>query len=289
MVKVPQYVEEASYPTADTDPTNPAFQWIGMVDSYDPKADMAHLLQRQVGSEDLKQMVKGAEAYDISLAYKLQTSTFSKYAIQAAGGGVGTIDKSLFIYASARLGGPTGTENFIRANGCRINRYTLRARTGGPIEASAEIIARNIIFNTTLVTLGTGSLATDPATAPFMFYDGGANPVTFGTRTPDVREMEVTFNRNLERVHVLGLSKQKFLPPRFRSIEGRFTILWEDLNQYTDLTGDTAQTLTWVLKTATSTLTLTGCKYRKLDSLVLQPEALALERYSFTALSASIT
>ncbi len=263
--------------------------WIGNGVSIDPRGDMRSILTPQLGSEDLKFIQKGQEEYIAELEYNLQTSTFAKYGIQAAGGGVGTIDKSLSLLLSAKLGGVAGTENYIQILGSRINSLTLAGRVGELTRARLQIWAKQNPDPSATSPVGTGSFATDPASAPWTFYDGGANPVTIGALTPDVKEINVTFDRNLERVPILGDSKQKFLVSKHRRISGTLTILWQAITAYNKMTTDNENTITWVLKTAVSTLTLTGCKLTRLEQHRFEPTELVLERYSFTAKTASIT
>jgi hypothetical protein len=283
VVKNPQYVEEAAYGTF---PTNPTMNWIGAVDNFDPKADMQSIMVPQVGTEDLKYILKGAEVYTVDMEFGLQTSTFAKYGISSQGGGAGTIDKSLSVLFSAKL---NTVENYVQVLGSRIGSFTISSQTGQLTKAKCQLQAKAIPVPSSSSPIGSGSLATDPATNPWTFYDGGANPVTIGAVNPDVREFSVTFERNLERLHVLGQSQQKFLPPKQRRITGSFTIVWEDVNQYANLTSDTGVTITWVLKTATSTLTLSGCKVHKLDDFKFSPTEVVYEKFGFSALTASLT
>jgi hypothetical protein len=283
VVKNPQYVEETTYGTF---PTNPAMNWIGAVDNFDPKADMQSIMVPQVGTEDLRYILKGAEVYTMDLEFGLQTSTFAKYGISSQGGGAGTIDKSLSVLFSAKL---NTSENYVQVLGSRIGSFTISSQTGQLTKAKCQLQAKAIPLPSSSSPIGSGSFATDPATNPWAFYDGGANPVTVGAINPDVREFSVTFERNLERLHVLGQSQQKFLPAKQRRITGSFTIVWEDVNQYTNLTSDTGVTITWVLKTAASTLTLSGCKVHKLDDFKFSPTEVAYEKYGFSALTAIMT
>ena len=283
VVKNPQYVEEMTYGTF---PTNPAMNWIGAVDNFEPKADMQSIMVPQVGTEDLKYILKGAEVYTMDLEFGLQTSTFPKYGISSQGGGAGTIDKSLSLLFSAKL---NAVENFVQILGSRIGSFTISSQAGQLTKAKCQVQAKAIPVPSASSPIGTGTFATDPATNPWTFYDGGANPVTIGAVNPDVREFTCTFERNLERLHVLGQSQQKFLPPKQRRITGTFTIVWDDVNQYTNLTSDTGVTITWVLKTATSTLTLSGCKIHKLDGFKFAPTEVVYEKYGFSALTGSIT
>lgn len=286
VLKNPQYAEESTYGTF---PTNPAMLWIGAVDNCQPRADMQSIMVPQIGTEDLKYIQKGKERYTVELEYALQNSTFAKYATQAQGGGAGTIDKSLSLLFSAKLGGQSGTENYLQLVGSRIGSLTLSTRVGELTKARGQVTGKALPVPSTSSPIGSGSFATDPATNPWTFYDGGTNPVTVATASPDVREISVTFERNLEELAVLGQSQHKFLPPKHRRINGTFTILWEDTTQYSNLANDTGVTITWVLKSATSTLTLSNCKIHRLEDFPFQPTEIVLEKYQFSALTASLS
>ena len=283
VVKNLQYAEEATFGTF---PTNPAMNWIAVVGNVDLKADMQSILVPQIGTEDLKYILKGSETYSMDVEYAFQNSTFAKYATQLQGGGAGSIDKSLSILFSAKL---SGTENFVQLLGSRLGDFTISGKYGDLIRAKGTVTAKAIPVPGTSSPIGSGSFASDPGTNPWAFYDGGANPVTIGAANPDVREIQVTFSRNLEKLHVLGQSQVKFLPPKQRRISGTFTIVWEDENQYTNLTSATSNTITWVLKSAVSTLTMPGCELTKLDTWKFDPTEVVYEKYAFTALTASLS
>ncbi len=286
VLKHPQYVEEVTYGVF---PTNPAMAWPGSVERCAPRADMQSTLVPQLGTEDLKYIIKGAEVYTIELEYGLQNTAFTKYATNGQGLGAGSIDKSLSLLFSAKLGGQSGTENFLQLLGSRIGSLTLSSRVGELTRARCQISGKAIPVTSSTNPIGIGSFATDIATPPWTFYDGGVNPITIGAVNPDVREFTVIFERNLERLHVLGQSQQKFLPPKHRRITGNFTILWEDTNQYTNLTTDTGVTITWVLKTGGgNTLTLNGCKLIRLEDFPFHPTEIVVEKYAFTALNANL-
>jgi len=282
VVKSPQYVEEATYGVL---PGTPTFNWIGIIGSWDPKADMRSLLVRRLGAEDLVGTVKGAEQYEAALDYLLQDSVFATYGVNAQGGGAGSIDKSLSILYSQKL---SGTEYYVQLNGVRPNRVSLHGRAGEALRCRMDLWAQKMPLPS--ATGPTGATYATPATTnPWMFSDGGSNPVQWGSYNLDVREIEVEIARNLERVHVLGGSQVKYLPAKHREIRGTLTILWEDVNQYTDLTGDAKRNLTWVLKSAASTLTLTNAKLSRLESWRAVPTELTFERYGVVAEAASLT
>ncbi|HZY93796.1 MAG TPA: phage tail tube protein [Candidatus Bathyarchaeia archaeon] len=283
VVKNLQYAEEASYGVF---PTNPAMSWIAPIGNADVKADMQNILVPQLGVEDLVYILKGAETYSMEMEYAMASSTFAKYAISSQGGGTGTIDKSLSILFSAKM---SGTENFVQLLGSRVGSLTISSRYGDLTKVKCTLTAKSIPVPSTSTPIGSGSYATDPAVTPWSFYDGGVNPVTIGAANPDVREIQVTFERNVEKLHVLGQSQQKFMPPKQRRINGTFTIIWEDTGQYTNLTNATSNTISWVLKSATSTLTLSGCYITRLESWKFDPTEVVYEKYAFTAKTVTIT
>lgn len=284
VVKQPQYVEESTFGT--TPAASPILNWIGIIDNFDPTVDIQAQYIRQVGSEDAIKSILGKETYQAKLEYLLQNSAFAKYATQAQGGGAGTIDKSLSILTSVKI---AGTENYIFLKGSRIKSFKLSGKPGEPLKASADIIAKQKTTPSTTHGLTTPTFATDPATAPWNFNDGGANPVTWGALALDVTEINVSFERNLEPIYVLGDTKLKYLPPKAREITGDFTVTWDETTKYADLVALTERTLSWVLKSATSTLTLSNVSLKKLDSLAMKPEDVIFEKYSFTARSASLS
>ncbi len=138
VLKNPQWVEESVYGAF---PTNPTMNWIGAIDNFDPKADMQSIMIPQVGTEDLKYILKGAEVYTIDLEYGLQTSTFAKYGISSQGGGAATIDKSLSVLFSAKL---NAVENYVELLGSRIGSFTISSQAGQLTKAKCQILAKAI-------------------------------------------------------------------------------------------------------------------------------------------------
>src|SRR3989304_6449310 len=134
--------------------------WFGVVGSCQPRADMQSLMVPQVGTEDLKYILKGAEAYTIELEYALQHPSFAKYSVNAQGGGAGTIDKSLSLLFSARLGGISGTENYLQLLGSRIGSLTLSTRVGELLKARCQITGKALPVPSPSSPIGSGSFAT---------------------------------------------------------------------------------------------------------------------------------
>src|SRR5437899_12550646 len=142
VVKLPQYVEEATYGTL---PTNPAMQWIAPIASADLKADMQSVMIPQLGIEDLKYIIKGAEQYTFDIEYPMQNSTFAKYGVNSQGGGAGSIDKSLSLLFSGKPGGiVSGTANYVQVIGSRRHSIPLSSQVGQQTKAKPNRFAKTI-------------------------------------------------------------------------------------------------------------------------------------------------
>lgn len=279
----PEYIEETTYGQL---PAAGSFSFIGVARSFDPRADMRSLLVPQLGSRDLRSILKAASIYDVRLEYVPYDVAFAKYGVNLAGG-AGTIEKSLSIRVKATI---AGSARVIDALGSRINAITLRGRVGEPLAVDCDIWAKQI---PDYMTEPAGSLAdaSDPGADPLMFSSGGASPVSIGADTPDVREISVTVENNLERVHVLGATEIKYLPYQARRISATLTLLLREGVYYSYAVGDSFKIVTWTLQSGSpaKTLTLGNAKLTRLESMALKPTELVVERWRLEAKTASLT
>ncbi len=133
VVNTIQYVEES---TSGTFPTNPTMNWIGVDMQYSDSADMGSIKVRNLGSEDLKYVMKGADDYEVTLDYAIQTSTFLKYLVNSQGGGSGSIDKSLSLVIEPVV---NSTDEYVEILGARPDsgsiKWQVRKRTEGQRKA----------------------------------------------------------------------------------------------------------------------------------------------------------
>lgn len=285
VVKNLEYVEETTYRTF---PANPTMLFLAQSAKWTPSEEMMNNLFRRLGSEDAFKNIQGKQVYKSTLEFDVANSTLLKYGINAQGGGAGSIDKSLSIGMSVKI---AGTENFIKLPGSRINTLKLNTNPDQPsIKCSAEIHSSDITTPSVTDYIGAGAHATADATAPWSFADGGVDNITWNAVALPIIDFNVNFNRNLANKFVVGDQKIKYQLPTVREINGDFTIEWLNTTQETDMKANTARTLAWVLKTATSTLTLTNAY---LKSLAREKDAdskdTIMEKFAFDALSASIT
>jgi hypothetical protein len=290
VTKHPQYVEETIFGTF---PTNPDLNWIGASESWDPRADIPPIIIRELGSEDPAFLLKGQENYEFSLEHFMQGSTWTKYAVNPQGGGLGSIDKSISIAAAIRMGGATvngGTVYYYKMSGCRPRSITISGRPGEAIKCRMEMLCKQIPKPTTVDPAGSGSWASDNGVVPFIFTSGGLNPITVGGSPVPVTEITATINRNPEPIFVMGDGQANYIPPKHREITGSLTLVWNTQDRYADLQDYNARTLIWTLSSnPSSVLTLTGLKFHRLDSFTVKPTEVLYEKYSFTALAATLT
>jgi len=264
--------------------------WIGAVESWDPRADITPIEVRQLGSEDVYKLLKGQEAYSIALEYFLQHSTFAKYGVNPQGGGAGSIDKSLSLAAGLKMGGAAGTTYYYKMQGSRPRTITISGRPGEAHRVRYEIIAQLIPIPSTPNPVGTGSWASDPGTAPWIFTSGGANPVTVGGEAVPCVEISASIERNTESLYVMGQSTVAYLPPKQRAVTATMTLVWLAQSRYTDLQNFTDRNVVWTLNSSpSSVLTLSNCKFHRLDSFTVRPTEVLLERWAITGLSAALT
>ena len=282
IAKTAEFVEETTFGTF---PTNPTMEWIGTNLQYSHSADMGSISIRNLGSEDLKTVVKGADNYEVDLTYDIQNSTFLKYLVNAQGGGTGSIDKSLSLLIAPEI---NGTTQYLEILGARPDSGSIKWQLNKEIEASVKLFAQSIPAYLSTDPTGTGSHASDPGSNPWIFTDPGASGITVGATAYDVNELTVSFSRNLQRVRAIGQSTAKYIVPSVRDITFDLTILLESTSPYSALLNETSQTIVAPLKASTSILTLSNCYFQKVGQTIAVKDIL-MEKYTGVAESATLT
>ena len=241
----------------------------------------------QPGSEDPQVLQeRRIDEYAIDLQYHPFDTTFAKYGFNAQGGGSGTIDKSLTLAMSILLGGGP-TETYLQAVGCRLERITIGGKAGGPISVKTKIVSQSIAVPSTTVLPGT--FAQNPTSTPFLFKEGGAQPISIGGTQYNVNSISVTANRNLDQIPQPNSEKSQIILPRERKITGTIGLVWINTDNYSRLRNDTAFSLVWTIRTGASTMTLTGCRFKALQSINLRPDQTVYESYAIEAVSGVLT
>ncbi len=282
VVNTIQYVEESTYGTF---PTNPIMNWIGVDMQYTDSADMGMIKIRNLGSEDLKYVMTGAQDYEVTLDYAIQTSTFLKYLVNSQGGGSGSIDKSLSMVIEPVV---DGTDEYVQILGGRPDSGSIKWQVGKELRANVKLMAQSIPAYTTTSPIGSGSFASDPDTNPWIFTSPGSSGITIASTAYDMTDATVNFNRNLQKIRTLGQATVRYLPPSVRDITFDITILLEATAPYSALLDGTSQTIVLPLDAGTSTLTLDDAFFVK-QGKSIQVKDVLYEKYTGVAESATLT
>ena len=293
VIKPLQYVEESTEGTTPT--ASPSFTSCGLVSSLSFKIDGKFQDVAQLGAEDLLALVAGGNVYESQVKLTMTASTFLKYALNAANYGTptGTISATLSLLFSIYL---NGTQNYILLKGSRAKTVTLTAEVGKPIEATIDFVHTSIIQPITTANAGltTPTFVTTSATATVWdWLSGGAGNVTWNSSAINAKKFSITVNRNTAPDMILGSVDPYSSQPHARRISGDMTVLWTTSAGSvleTDFRARTARTLAIVLKSTTSTLTVSGAQLtdRNLDMGADDSDAI-VEDWKFKGLSVSAT
>jgi hypothetical protein len=279
-----EYAEESSFgiPVA-----SPSYNQIGYDVPVQISAPTNLSPVLQPGSEDPQVLQeRRIDEYAIDMQYHPFDTVFAKYGFNAQGGGSGTIDKSLTLAMSILLGGGP-TETYLQALGCRIERLTIGGKAGGPISVKTKIVSQNIPVPSTTVL--PGSFAANPSSTPFLFKEGGAQPISIGGTQYNVNSISVTANRNLDQIPQPNSDLSQIILPRERKITGTIGLVWINTDNYSRLRNDTSFSLIWTIRTGVSTMTLTGCRFKALQKINLDSKNTVYESYSMESTSGVLT
>lgn len=255
-VKPIQSVEETgAYGTFPT--VSPSFTMFDVPMVWRPAIDLAHVEPGRQGVEDIYKILKTGEIYKSVLETGLINSTHLKYGILARGGGAGSIDKVLSLICSIRI---NEVENYIKMPGTRIDSLTLTMVPNDLIKVSYNLSHKSIDTPGTTHGLTTPVFAGAPTADPWTHLDAGADPLQWNAVAQKLKRFSCTINRHLSPQQTNGNAQISFLPSTKRRLVGDFEHIWDATTIEADLKAGTARTLSIVLKSATSTLTLTNAK-----------------------------
>jgi len=282
-VDQPQYIEET---TLGTLPTTGAMIQLGQINKFQPTIDINNRQHRIVGNEDLLTGIKTGEIYGIQVEMGIFNSTFLKYLITSRGGGAGTIDKTLSLLWSMKN---AGTKEFEAANMCRINSGSIEI-TPDLVKANLTLIAASISAPNAVNPMAGVTVLTPATTDPWIGNDSGANPLTINSITYDCTKFHIDFTRSLDAIRVNGALQIIDNPATKREIKGTFDVVRKSDVLKADATALTKRTASYVLKSATSTISLTNMQMHTLhESYDAGSNSAIIDTFGFFAQSATIT
>lgn len=266
VVKPLQYVEEGTTAaTYGVTPSSPVFVAAGINSEINLDPAVAYEHVDALGLEDFANSVKTGEAYAFTLRSNFFNSTLAKYGINAAGG-TGTIGASLSFLFSKNI---DGTEYFTRAVGCRPVSTTLNVARGR-WELDMTWHAQEIKDEVSAHGLTTPTFVTAvPTTAPWTHNDSAANPFTWNAITYPERRFSTTITRDLSLLEVNGQLLVQFSKAAHRDISFAVETYKKTTALLTDYYDYTSRAASYVLKSATSTLSFTNARltdYREVQA-----------------------
>jgi hypothetical protein len=265
-VKLPQLVAESTEGTTPT--ASPTFTSLGAVQSLGFNIDGNFVDISQIGVEDLIAILQGQQVFESSIKLHLINSTFIKRIMNAANyaSPSGLISETFSLLFSVYL---DGTENYVIMKGTRGKNITLSCEVGQPIECTVDFVHTDITTPASAHGLTTPAFASAPSGPVWGWLDGGTSPVTYGGTAIDAKSISLSINRNTNPDHTLGNLKPHSSQPHGRRIGGDVTGLWtgtvlansKSLEGLHKVPETSATSLAWVLKSATSTVTVTDAKF----------------------------
>lgn len=282
-----QYVEESTFGTTPT--ASPAFTSAGAEAEIRESSEATANKYRQLGSEDIYKMLKTGEIYSFEVRYQPITSALIKYGTQAAAysGATGTIDKSLsFLYAQTL----DATLTYWLFKGSVTDRVDVEI-TESAVQVTQNFLCRQIAYTQSAnAGLTTPTFASADTTAPWVGSDSSSNPFTFNSNNYDTPRFRTSVNRNLKVIKPNGETLAKFILPTNRDVTVEFDTWRKGTVLVDDALAMTARTASYVMKSATSTISYTNLSLAKIAA---QHQAAAndyeLETYSGTAQTISVS
>lgn len=259
-VKHPQWVAESTEGTTPT--SSPSFTSLGAVKSASIKINGNFVDVAQLGAEDLITIVQGQQDYETSFTLSAVNATgiiARLIGVYNYGTPTGTVNETISILFSVYL---NGTENFILCKGSRIKEGSISMDIGKETEISVTFTHTKIItpISTANAGLTTPSYATLPSGAVWDWTSGGATPLSWNSSGQLCKKATINISRNSKPEYTLGNLDPHSSNAHGRRISGDFTVLWTSTTLEADFVAGTARTLALVIKTSTSTITVTGAK-----------------------------
>ena len=257
-VKHPQWVAEATEGTTPT--ASPSFTSLGAVKSASIKIGGNFVDVAQLGAEDLITMVQGQQDYETS--FTLSTTGTAGIierliGVYNYGTPAGTVNESISIVFSIYV---NGTENFIFCKGSKIKEGSISLDIGKETEITVTFTHTNITTPSSASGLTSPTFASAPSGAVFDWTSGGATPVSWNASGILAKKVTINIARNSKPDYTLGNLNPHSSQPHGRRISGDFTTLWTNTDLETDFKAGTARALGVVIKTGTSTITVTSAK-----------------------------
>jgi len=294
-----QYIEEgttnATYGV--TPSASPTFQLAGAIQDISDTKTRDVFTKRTVGLRTRYKELLVKDRVTFELKFAPFNSTLMKYGSQDANG-TGTIAASLsFARVQKMNNAGVLADSFTFYKGCRMTSLDISVAGAGPVECTTSWVARQ---KTVPVFTANGGLTTpvwkefaDLTASPWTHLDGGANPLTLDGVTYPVTQFHCSFNNNLSIDDLCGSRFIDNNEQANKDVSGDFTVIvGKDtlIETKMDTSPIPADTMSYVLKTATSTISFTGVQLTQAqDAQRAEDNTSWRIPYTFTAATGSIS
>ena len=265
------YVEETTYGTT---PSNPSFQWIGIVQNVEPNIDRSLIKLRGIGSRDLSYIIQGLLKAEVSLEYAYQDNTFLAFANTLN-------DFTMEVFTDDG----TTVNSYIYAGGM-INSVDVSCSVNNLVTVKPNIIAKTVTIMA--AHLSGSTYASDPATTPKTWYNTKVE-IPSGTEISGVTDWSFKINNNLERYPVITSTSGdllKYLVERQREYTGELTIAYMD-NAYLSALKNAQEQATLKITVDTNTYTFNNVKFDT-GRLTARPVEVIPQKLTWTAKTLTI-
>lgn len=282
VLKPLSYSEEATPGTL----VSAASSWIGVVQDYDMGQSSDDTPIPQSASVAMREILPGTKTYDISLTWIPSNSTFAKYGVNVPVG-TGTIAKTFSLVGQTTV---SSTAEYLAAVYCVPKKFSMKWTQGKPLTFKMDIAAKSKAATglfSTVDPIGTGTWATDPATASWGFATGGLLPFAWGAANPNAIDFNCDVDWGTKSLSGGGDVEPWANQYTQQTVTGSVSCYWEDLTYLTDFHAQNGQDLVWDLSSG-SALTLTGAHLNKAGHDIPIGNAV-IEKYNFLAETAALT
>jgi len=238
-----EYVVESTFGTF---PTDPAMQWIGLVQSLKaplkPKYEEYRTLKNSGATNKLElegaEITGGLQPIEIELEYLPQDWTFLKYAISSSGGGTPTDD-----LASLSIGLISSDSKYAKLSGAKIDSVDVEIPEAGFAKVSMKLIAAHVYTTTnnpwsSSDYIGLGTHATKNSNVP-VSWDDVSNVTLGGAAIPNsaLGGIKFSINNNLDPQYDLYSSlatKIGAIEPAKRDFKASLTVKKKTIDAIAD-------------------------------------------------------
>jgi hypothetical protein len=248
VVKIPQYVEEASI---GVPPASPVFKAVGNLTTLAVSRTAQALDSRWVGSRDLQNEILLGVEHGIDLTYIPADVTFMKYGTELPVG-TGTSATSLAIIESVYL---DGVEKYIEFLGCLCDKISVKISRAAGISVTQSFFPKIAVdYAASLqAPITTPTYATVPSVEPWTGISSGADPLTWNSVSYPIKEFNFDVNQNVIKLETNGTTSFEYAAPGNRDISFSFSTWNKDGVLLGDMTALTDRTMVYTMAVVAGT------------------------------------